>query len=974
MTSHEMSAKLSERLSRETRAEVRFDRGTRLLYSTDASLYQIEPVGVVVPRSIDDVARCMTIAAEEGVPVLPRGGATSLSGQVVGAAIVIDFSKYLNRIGVVDRDTMTVKVEPGAVLDRVNAHLKPLGLMFGPDVSTSDRATIGGMIGNNSAGARSLRFGKTIDHVRSLDVVLDDGSATRFGPLDARQLQEACDRGDRAGRLHQAVRDTVAEHAGAISARFPRILRRVSGYNLDEFVPGLPVRAEGWIDEPWRFNLARLIVGSEGTLAVVAGAELKVVPIPAAQGLVVISFATIAAALDRLEEILATAPVSVEMLDRMILDLAAGNAEMARHLTFAEGRPQAVLAAQFYADSADELATKADDLARRFAGRTGVLGVRKSLSAAAKDDFWKVRKAGLSLLMGMVGDAKPIAFVEDTAVSHEKLPAFYERFRAIIARHGAVGACYGHADVGCLHIRPIINVKTREGVEQLRGIAREVADLVEEFGGAMSGEHGDGLARSLWNRKMFGPEVYSAFEAVKRAFDPANRMNPGKVVADSDPGEALRTGPEYHAVEPDTVFLDYSAQGGFARAVEMCSGVGACRKPTGGTMCPSYMVTRDEEHSTRGRANALRLVMSGALPADGLSSEVLDRALDLCLQCKACKTECPSNVDMAKLKAEYLHQKYRSRHVPIGSLLMGHVHQLNAVGSATASFSNWSLRQPAMKWLLEKVAGIDRRRTLPTFERDSFRAWFRRHEADPNSATRGTVVLLDDCFTTYNEPRVGIAAVRVLEAAGFRVQLAGLECCGRPAFSKGLLPLARRLAEANVRKLAPIAAAKTAILGIEPSCLTMLVDEYRDMKLGEDAALVAASSMMLDEFLADPARVPDLMLQPRSSRALVHGHCQQKALFGTRGTVAMLGRVPGLDVRELDSGCCGMAGSFGYELGHYEVSEALARRVLLPAIAADPGALVVAPGFSCRSQLHGLAGIHAKHPVEVLAESLGPLG
>ena len=972
MTPPETLRRLSERLGSETRAEVRFDRGTRLLYSTDASLYQIEPVGVVVPRTVADVARCMRIAADEGVAVLPRGGATSLSGQVVGSALVMDFSKYLNRVGIVDRDKMTVKVEPGAVLDRVNSHLKPLGLMFGPDVSTSDRATIGGMIGNNSAGARSLRFGKTVDHVRSLDVVLDDGTTATFGPLDAVRLQEVCDRDDRIGSLHRSVREIAGEHAAAIAANFPRILRRVSGYNLDEFVPGLPVRAEGWVDEPWRFNLARLIVGSEGTLAVVTGAELKVMPLPAAQGLVVISFATVAAALDRLEEILATAPVSVEMLDRMILDLAAGNAEMARHLTFAEGRPEAVLAAQFYADSADELAAKADDLARRFEGRTGVLGVRKSLSAAAKDDFWKVRKAGLSLLMGMVGDAKPIAFVEDTAVSHEKLPLFYERFRKILARHGAIGACYGHADVGCLHIRPIINVKTSAGVEQLRGIAREVADLVAEFGGAMSGEHGDGLARSLWNRKLFGPEVYSAFEQVKRAFDPANRMNPGKVVADSDPADALRIGPEYHAIEPNPVFLDYSAQGGFARAVEMCSGVGACRKTTGGTMCPSYMVTRDEEHSTRGRANALRLVMSGELAADGLANETLDRALDLCLQCKACKTECPSNVDMAKLKAEYLHQKYRSQRVPISSLLMGHIHRLNPVGSATATMANWTLRQTATKWLLEKVAGIDRRRTLPTFAGDHFRKWFRRHEVDPMSGKRGLVVLLDDCFTTYNEPRVGIAAVRVLEAAGFRVELAGLECCGRPAFSKGLLPLARRLAESNVRKLAPIAAKGTPILGIEPSCLTMLTDENRDMNLGGDAELVAASSMMLDAFLGDRDRVPELVLASRPGRALLHGHCQQKALFGTGGTLAALGRIPDLEVRELDSGCCGMAGSFGYELGHFEVSEALARRVLLPAIAADPGAAVVAPGFSCRSQLHGLAGVDAKHPLELLAEALGP--
>lgn len=938
MTTPAALGRLQDRLSRETRAEVRFDRGTRLLYSTDASLYQVEPVGVIVPRTARDVSVAIRLAADEGIPVLPRGGATSLSGQVVGPAVVIDFSKYLDRIGLVDRDRMTVRVEPGAVLDRLNAHLRPLGLMFGPDVSTSDRATLGGMIGNNSAGARSLRYGKVVDHVRSLDVVLHDGTATTFGPLSPEELEGVCRRDDLVGRVHRAVRDEVAEHRSAIAARFPHILRRVSGYNLDEFVPGLAVRAEGWKDEPWAFNLARLIVGSEGTLAVVTGAELKVMPLPVAQGLVVLSFATIPAALDRLEEILATGPVSVEMLDRMILDLAAGNAEMARHLTFAEGRPEAVLAAQFYADSPEELADRAEDLARRFAGRPGVLGVRKSLTAAAKDDFWKVRKAGLSLLMGMVGDAKPIAFVEDTAVSHEKLPAFYERFRRIIAGQGAVGACYGHADVGCLHIRPILNVKTSEGVEKLREIAREVSDLVAEFGGAMSGEHGDGLARSLWNRKLFGPEVYSAFEAVKRAFDPGNRMNPGKVVADSDPGENLRIGPSYHAVEPDRTLLDFSAQGGFARAVEMCSGVGACRKPTGGTMCPSYMVTRDEEHSTRGRANALRLVMSGALPADGLAEETLDRALDLCLQCKACKTECPSNVDMAKLKAEYLHQKYRSRTVPFGSLLMGHIHRLNPIGSATAPLANWSLRQPAMKWLLEKVAGIDRRRTLPSFAFSHFRRWFRKHPIDPRSGTRGTVVLLDDCFTTYNAPEIGRAAVKVLEAAGFRVELAGLACCGRPAMSKGLLPLARDLARENVRKLAPIAAKGTAILGIEPSCLSMLIDEYRDLRLGTDADEVSAASRMIDTFLADRDLVPDLPLKSRPGRVLLHGHCQQKALMGTGGTVAALGRIPDLEVRDLDSGCCGMAGSFGYELGHYEVSESLARRVLLPSAESDPSA------------------------------------
>jgi FAD/FMN-containing dehydrogenase/Fe-S oxidoreductase len=961
--------RLHDRLSRETRAEVYFDRGRRGLYATDASLYQIEPLGVVVPRTVDDVAGAVKIAAEEGAPVLPRGAATSLSGQTIGPAIVIDFSKFLNRIGVVDRDKMTVRVEPGVVLDRLNAHLKPLGLMFGPDVSTSDRATIGGMIGNNSAGARSLRYGKTVDHVRAVDVVLADGTATTLGPVAAADLDAVCARPDRVGEVHRVVRDVVARHRDEIAAKFPRILRRVSGYNLDEFIPGLPVRPVGWVDEPWQFNLARLIVGSEGTLAVVNGAELKVSPVPPAQGLVVLSFATIPAALDRLAEIVATGPVAVEMLDRMILELAARNPLYSHYLDFTDGLPAAVLAAQFYADSQEELADRADDLARRFEGRPGVLGIRRRLTDAAKDDFWKVRKAGFSLLMALVGDAKPIAFVEDTAVDPARLPEFYDRFRRIVERQGVAAACYGHADVGCLHIRPIINVKTPEGIGQVRAIAREVSDLVVEFGGAMSGEHGDGLARSRWNAKLFGPEVYACFEAVKRAFDPDDLMNPGKVVAAPDVADNLRIGPDYHPVEPSTV-LDFSNQGGFARAVEMCSGVGACRKEGGGTMCPSYMVTRDEEHTTRGRANALRLVMSGALPADGLANETLHEALDLCLQCKACKSECPSNVDMAKLKAEFLHHYYQAHPLPLGSLLMGHIHHLNPIGAATAPLANWSLRQGWFKWLLEKAAGIDRRRELPHFDANHLRKWFRTHAVDPRAGTRGEVVLLDDCFTTYNTPDVGRAAVRVLEAAGYRVVLAGLACCGRPAISKGLLTLGRDLARANVEKLVEHARRGTPIVGCEPSCLLTLVDEYRDFRIGPDADLVAASARLVDAFVADAGRVPELALRPREGRILLHGHCQQKALVGTSGTVAALRRIPGLEVKELDSGCCGMAGSFGYERGHYDVSTALARRVLLPAAAADPQAQLVAPGFSCRSQVHGLAGIEALHPIEVLAAQL----
>ena len=664
------------------------------------------------------------------------------------------------------------------------------------------------------------------------------------------------------------MRDTVAAHGEAIRDRFPHILRRVSGYNLDEFIPGLPVRPAGWKDEPWQFNLAKLIVGSEGTLAVVAGAELKLVPLPAVQGLVVLSFATIPAALDRLAEIVETGPVAVEMLDRMILDLAAQNPSFAEHLNFASGRPEAVLAAQFYANSSEELAERAEMLAAKFAGRPGVLGVRKRLVDAEKDDFWKVRKAGFSLLMGIVGDAKPIAFVEDTAVDPVMLPKFYDRFRRIVDRHGVTAACYGHADVGCLHIRPLINVKTRDGVATLRSIAREVSDLVVEFGGAMSGEHGDGLARSLWNRKLFGPEVYAAFIAVKSAFDPENRLNPGKVVADPDPGDSLRIGPEYHPREPHPTLLDFSNQGGFAGAVEMCSGVAACRKTSSGTMCPSYMVTRDEMHSTRGRANLLRLAMTGDLSGQGdeFDDDTLHEALDLCLQCKACKTECPSKVDMAKLKAEVLYQRYQDRARPLSHLLLGQIFRLNPIAASVAPFTNLALKNPLFKLLLETFAGIDRRRTLPTFAHQHFRKWFRGHQPDARGGGRGRVVLVDDCFTTYNNPEVGIAAVRVLEAAGYQVELAGLRCCGRPAISKGLLPLARDLAAANVRKLAPFARQNIPIVGCEPSCLVTFLDEYREFHLGSDAGLVASASVMIDTFIADPSFVPDLPLNARPGR------------------------------------------------------------------------------------------------------------
>ena len=741
-------------------------------------------------------------------------------------------------------------------------------------------------------------------------------------------------------------------------------------------MPGLPVRPAGWHDEPWQFNLAKLIVGSEGTLAVAAAALLKVVPAPGRPGAgrVVVRDhrgGPRSAGRDRRD--------------------GPGRRRDARPDDPRPGGPEPVVR--------PASRTSPRDAPRPFWPPSSTPTRRRSWpsgpktwpansrdgraswafandwSMPATDDFWKVRKAGFSLLMGMVGDAKPIAFVEDTAVDPAQLPAFYDRFRRIVERHGVRAACYGHADVGCLHIRPLINVKTRDGVETLRSIAREVSDLVVEFGGAMSGEHGDGLARSLWNRKLFGPEIYAAFQAVKRAFDPENRLNPGKVVGDADPGENLRIGPDYHPHEPHPTLLDFSNQGGFARAVEMCSGVGACRKTASGTMCPSYMVTRDEIHTTRGRANLLRLAMTGELPGqdDGLDNETLHEALDLCLQCKACKNECPSQVDMAKLKAEVLHQHYHNRPRPLSHLLLGQIFRLNPIAAATAPLTNRALRSPAFKWLLEKAAGIDRRRTLPTFAHAHFRKWFRGHQVDARAGERGSVVLLDDCFTTYNDPEVGIAAVRVLEASGYRVELAGLACCGRPAISKGLLPLARELAtrqcpeacdlrppghsdrrlraelpgdaHRRVSRIPPGARCRTGCKG--------LADDRRLCRRSGERARLAARALVAAAcwFMATASK------RPWSARRAHSPPCA-----GCRSST----------VKELDSGCCGMAGSFGYEHGHYEVSEALANRVLIPAALADPEARLVAPGFSCRSQVHGLAGIEAVHPIEILSEQLRP--
>ena len=979
-------SQLAQELDGRLDGEVRFDDMTRGLYSTDASIYQISPVGVVLPRTQADVRAAIEVAARHRVPILPRGSGTSLSGQTVAAALVIDFSKFMNRILDIDVERRLVRVEPGVVLDPLNAALAPFGLQFGPDVATSSRANLGGMIGNNSAGSRSVRQGKTIDHVRELKVLLADGSEIVCGPCNEHRLEEKKSQPDREGDIYRRLPQIVAENRREIIAKYPRILRRVSGYNLDAFVPEIydnsplaPVAKQ--LDREWpdrrSFNLARLIVGTEGTLGTVTEALLHIVPLPKERGVVCLQFRTIDAALESVTKILECQPSAIEMLDRNIVELSRTNLKYRSSLDFVEGTPEALLIVEFSADDLVQVADAMQLLEQKLRGQPGLERFLPARDAEQREQIWNCRKASAPLLLSIPGARKPIAFVEDTAVDATKLPEFTRRFRKILDKYRITGAYYGHASVGCLHIRPMIDTKVAGDLAILKSVSDEVAALVQEFGGAMTGEHGDGLARSYHNLKLFGPKLFAAFGEVKRLFDPQGLMNPGKVTQTPSPIENLRYGTDYRGAQLET-YQDFAREEqfagapgqGFLAAAEMCNGSGVCRKTGTGTMCPSFMATRDEEHSTRGRSNALRLALSGQLPAGALTSQRMWDVMDLCLMCKGCKAECPSNVDVAKLKVEFLAHYYAQHRPSTGTVLMANVAWLNRLGSALAPFSNALANVPGMGQLTEWMTGVDHRRTLPRFVRKNFQHWFERHQPHPRAGKAGRVVLLDDCLTSYCEPEVNQAAVELLERAGYAVELAGLWCCGRPFISKGLVEKGKTLARKNVGRLIDFVDEGLPILGAEPSCLLTLVDEYPDLFPSEATTRVKRNSFLVDGWLADQvaAGKAELKFKPLESAGVLHGHCQQKALVGTSGTQRLLGLISGFKFREIDSGCCGMAGSFGYE--HYDISMAIGNRVLFPAVIDAAASVVVAPGFSCRHQIADGTGRQADHPLVLAARQL----
>ena len=945
-------------LKKHIEGELRFDKVSRLLYSTDASIYQIEPIGVVVPRHRGDVQAAIEIANRLGVSILPRGGGTSLAGQTVGHSIVLDFSKYMQKVLEVNREAMWCRVEPGLVQDELNARVRALGLQFGPDTSTSNRATIGGMIGNNSSGAHSLTYGKTLDHVIEVTVLLADGSEVVLKNLAPDEVVKKSKSETIEGRAYREVSRLAEQHRSEIVARYPKIMRRVSGYNLDEFI------------KPQPFNLSRMIVGSEGTLATIIEAKMRLVPKPKWTAMDVIHFNDDIEALECAQVILQTKPYALESTDKMILNLARGNIEQSRKLGFVQGTPNSLLMVEYAGETEAEVRAQIEKLEE--------LRRREKIGYAATQAFkpeevkaiWGVRKVGLGLLLGTKGDKKPIAFVEDTAVSPEKLPEFIRRFREVVARHDTVAGYYGHCSVGCMHIRPLINLKEESERSKMVSIANAISDLVLEFNGSMSGEHGDGLARSHFNAKLFGPALYGAFRQIKRAFDPKNIMNPGKIVDAPAMTESLKIGPQYQTWEPATT-LDFSQQGGFARAVEMCSGMGECRKKLDGTMCPSYMGTLDEEHSTRGRANALRNAIAGRAPRQEFTGKRLYEVMDLCLECKACKAECPSNVDMAKLKYEFLDHYYRANGLPLRNRMFAGIETVNRVGSMLAPLSNWIANSSLNRWLMEIFAGIDRRRPLPQFAGESFEAWYRKHQT-AGDGSRGEVVLFHDTFNNFNTPNVASAATRFLEQAGYRVVLSDKKCCGRPMISKGMLSQAKENAAWNVDKLAPYAEMGTPIIGLEPSCLLTLRDEYPEFLRTDAAKKVSENSFLLEEFVMREVSAGRLTIDAhgKGKHVLLHGHCHQKALIGTAATVGML-QAAGYEVAEIDSGCCGMAGAFGFEKEHYDLSVKIGMRRLGPSVnGASADLEVVAPGISCRQQIEHLTQRKAKHPAELLLASL----
>ncbi|MFQ5462673.1 MAG: FAD-binding and (Fe-S)-binding domain-containing protein [Phycisphaerae bacterium] len=968
----ELAAALAQRISGETR----FDPLTRTIYATDASLYEITPAGVVLPKDAADVVEIVRSCRSFGMSIIPRGAGTGLTGGAVGAGVAIDLSRWMRAISELDRKHATVRVEAGVVLDQLNRTVRPLGLHFAPDVATSSRATLGGMIANNSCGAYSVRYGRTVDHVVAVDMVLSSGERVTFS-RDRHNRSPS----DRVAAIEAGLTAIRDDYADEIERRFPKVLRSNGGYGLDRLgSPGAPIDPIG------------VICGSEGTLGVVVAATLRLTPLPKHRALLVLHFDDLAAALCATPAILEHRPAAVELLDRLIIDAGRTHPTLGRRNEFLRGDPEALLIVELFDEDRARLGSSLQRIQSDQAATGGAYATVRVHEAARRAAVWDLRRAGLGLLMSKPGDAQPYAFVEDSAVDPARLAEYIRRFQNLLAEEGVAAGYYAHASVGCLHVRPILNLKRNDDVRRMERIAERVSDLALEFGGAMTGEHGDGLIRSCWLEKMYGRTLVEAFAKVKSLFDPIGIMNPGKIVDAPPMTKHLRQGADFQS-RPVHTALDFSVHGGMAGLVGMCSGVGQCRQDGVATMCPSYMATGDEQHTTRARANALRVALSNRGLLDGLDDEHLTDVLDLCLLCKACKTECPTGVDMARLKVETLHHRNLRHGVPPGARFIADFPDVARRASRFPRLANAIAGSKWMRSLAERRYGLDRRIAPPRFAPQTFRAWFHthtkaraRHAASSKAAPGQKVVYFVDTWTNFFTPQVGIATVRVLEFLGFEVACPATMCCGRPAISKGLLSQAGQLARTNIDTLSTDAMKHALIVGTEPSCIMTLVDEYPQLVRGRAATRIAERTRLIDSLLADALGEGTILatepraraaprvssLPPHTTDLVFHGHCHQRRMVGTHDTLAVLRSLWGDRATELDAGCCGMAGSFGHEEAHYDVAKAIGEHRLFPLLREHDRAQVAVSGFSCREQIAHHTGRLARHWIEYVADRLLP--
>ena len=1006
-TSNEVAGRLAQRLKDETQGEVLFSAADRGRYATDASIYQQMPVGVFVPTQAQDVQLALDISRDLDVPIVPRGGGTSQCGQTVGAGLVIDHSKHMRNILSLDVNERTVTVEPGMVLDHLNAALKPHGLWYPVDVSTSAQATLGGMAGNNSCGSRSIAYGNMVHNVLGAQAWLSDGSLHSFGRFDAST--------GRARQIGEFVQGLALQHRDEIEARWPKVLRRVAGYNLDIFhnQNELPYTSDGSV------NLAHLLIGSEGTLALTRSLTLKLSELPRAKVLGVVNFPTFYQAMDSAQHIVklghnlqSGALSAVELVDRTMIELSLKNPAFAPTIRTAlspavnGGKPEAVLLVEFSGADKASLLPHMKALVELM-GDLGLPGsVVEMIDDAPQKNLWEVRKAGLNIMMSLRGDGKPVSFIEDCAVPLEHLAEYTDALTQVFRKHGSRGTWYAHASVGTLHVRPILDMR-REGAIKMRAIAEEASELVRRYKGAYSGEHGDGLCRGEWISWQFGPAITQAFAQIKQHMDPAQLLCPQRMInpPKMDDTSLMRFPPSYKVL-PITPVLDWRAWDvqnnpvteettapgtggdpaqGLAKAVEMCNNNGHCRKFDAGTMCPSYRVTRDEQHLTRGRANTLRLALSGQLDAasNGLASDAVHEAMDLCVGCKGCKRDCPTGVDMAKMKIEALHHYKQAHGHSLKDKLIAHLPDYAHIAAKFASVLNLRNRSPLMAKLGEQLLGLSAQRSLPQWQSTTF------FNSAPTLASRDEVlaaakpvVLFVDTFNGTFEAGNVLDAVKVLQAGGYTVHVASKNkadgkhlCCGRTFMANGMLDKAKAKATELIDALQPFAQRGIAIVGLEPSCLLTLRDETLVMGFGEAAVQVSQQAMLLEEFLAREAKAGKLedlkaRLQAAPQEILLHGHCHQKAFAALTPVQEVLQLIPQAKVQLIESSCCGMAGSFGYEAAHFEVSMQMAELSLLPAVRAKPDAIVVADGTSCRHQIHDGAQREAVHVASLLASLL----